>query len=188
MMETSLCAYRAGVPGRLVPVGYDCASRRGAVSRGSAHSRSEKRVEVGSSVLARPSGRRGRLEVGRCRKRALFLLCEAFQVERRAEVGSGRRSSSARPSGRRLDRPSGLSFRYFGPAQELRVVRNVVCWVEPLLGSRSMRDPGFMNPTSVVEKEDPPCEVIKQLTIGDIRPQEDEVTEVVVPQVAANFR
>ena len=37
---------------------------------------------------------------------------------------------------------------------------------------------------SVVGKDDPPCEAIKQLAIGDIRPQEDEVTEVVVPQVA----
>ena len=57
--------YQAGVPGQSVPVGSDCASRRGAVSRGSAHSRSEKRVRVGSGVLARPSGRRGCLEVGR---------------------------------------------------------------------------------------------------------------------------
>ena len=40
----------ATVPGRLVPVGFDCASRRGAVSRGSAHSRSEKWVRVGSGV------------------------------------------------------------------------------------------------------------------------------------------
>ena len=39
--------------------------------------------------------------------------------------------------------------------------------------------------SSVVGKEDPPCEAIKQLAIGDIRPQEDEVTEVVVPQVDA---
>ena len=39
--------------------------------------------------------------------------------------------------------------------------------------------------SSVVGKVDPPCEAIKQLTIGDIRPQEDEVTEMVVPQVAA---
>ena len=39
--------------------------------------------------------------------------------------------------------------------------------------------------SSVVGKEDPPYEAIKQLDIGDIRPQEDEVTEVVVPQVAA---
>ena len=36
--------------------------------------------------------------------------------------------------------------------------------------------------SSVVGKEDPPCEAIKQLAIGDIRPQEDEVTEVEVPQ------
>ena len=35
--------------------------------------------------------------------------------------------------------------------------------------------------SSVVGKEDPPCEVIKQLSIGDIRPQEDEVTKVEVP-------
>ena len=39
--------------------------------------------------------------------------------------------------------------------------------------------------SSIVGKEDPPYEAIKQLTIGDIRPQEDEVTEVVVPQIAA---
>ena len=39
--------------------------------------------------------------------------------------------------------------------------------------------------SSVVGKEDPPCESIKQLAIGDIRPQEEEVTEVEVPQVAA---
>ena len=39
--------------------------------------------------------------------------------------------------------------------------------------------------SSVVGKEDPPYEAIKQLAIGDIKPQEDEVTEVVVSQVAA---
>ena len=39
--------------------------------------------------------------------------------------------------------------------------------------------------SSVVGKEDPPCEAIKQLAIDDIRPQEDEVTEVVVPQIDA---
>ena len=38
---------------------------------------------------------------------------------------------------------------------------------------------------SVVGKEDPPCEAIKQLAIGDIIPQEDEVTKVEVPQVIA---
>jgi hypothetical protein len=36
--------------------------------------------------------------------------------------------------------------------------------------------------SSVVEKEDPPCDAIKQLAIGDIRPQENEVTDVVVPE------
>ena len=39
--------------------------------------------------------------------------------------------------------------------------------------------------SSVVGKEDPPYEAMKQLAIGDIRPQEDEVTEVEVPQVVA---
>ena len=38
--------------------------------------------------------------------------------------------------------------------------------------------------SSLVGKEDPSCEAIKQLAIGDIRPQEEEVTEVEVPQVA----
>ena len=42
--------YRAGVPGRLDPVGFDCASWRGVVSRGSVHSWSEKRVGVESGV------------------------------------------------------------------------------------------------------------------------------------------
>ena len=41
--------------------------------------------------------------------------------------------------------------------------------------------------SSVVGKENPPCEAFKQLAISDIRPQEEEeeVTEVEVPQVAA---
>ena len=38
--------------------------------------------------------------------------------------------------------------------------------------------------SSVVGKEDLPYEAIKQLAIGDIRLQEDEVTKVVVPQAA----
>ena len=99
--------YRAGIPGRFVPVGFDCARRRGAVSRGSAHSRSEKRVGVKSGVLARPSGRRGRPEAGWRPKRAL-------RSERWAGVKNGRRSFSAKPSGQCLDRSSGLSFRYLG--------------------------------------------------------------------------
>jgi hypothetical protein len=36
--------------------------------------------------------------------------------------------------------------------------------------------------SSVVGKEDPPCDTIKQLAISDIKPQEDEVTDVVVSQ------
>ena len=84
-------------------------------------------------------------------------------VRRRAGVGSERCFFSGRRGGPEsevsavpprpdlpvgdLDRPSGLSFRYFGPAQESRVVRNVICWAEPFLGSRSMRDPRFMDPT-----------------------------------------
>ncbi|XP_066320414.1 uncharacterized protein [Miscanthus floridulus] len=39
--------------------------------------------------------------------------------------------------------------------------------------------------SSVVGREDPPCEAMKQLAIGDIRPQEDQAIEVDVPQVAA---
>ena len=38
--------YRAGVPSQLVLVGSDCASRRRAVSRGSAPPRSKTRVEA----------------------------------------------------------------------------------------------------------------------------------------------
>ena len=39
--------------------------------------------------------------------------------------------------------------------------------------------------SSVIGKEDPLCEAIKQLAIGDIRPQEDEATKVEASQVAA---
>ena len=56
--------YRAGVPSRLVPVGSECASWRIVVGRGVAHPRSETRVGVGSSALARPSSWRGRPEAG----------------------------------------------------------------------------------------------------------------------------
>ena len=42
--------YRAGVPGRFVPVGSDCAGQRGAVSKGLVHPWSETRVGVGSGV------------------------------------------------------------------------------------------------------------------------------------------
>ena len=48
----------------LVLVGSECASWRRAVSRGLVHPQSETWVEVESSALARPSGRRGHPEVG----------------------------------------------------------------------------------------------------------------------------
>jgi hypothetical protein len=36
----------------------------------------------------------------------------------------------------------------------------------------------------VIGNEEPPCEAIKHMAIGDIRPREDEVTNVVVSQAA----
>jgi hypothetical protein len=39
--------------------------------------------------------------------------------------------------------------------------------------------------SSAVGKEDPPCEAIKQLAIGDIRPQEDQATQEEDPQAIA---
>ena len=55
----------AGVPGRLVPVGYNRASRRRAVSRGWSYPRSESAgSELEAVFLARPSSRRGRPEAG----------------------------------------------------------------------------------------------------------------------------
>ena len=140
--------HRVVVPGRLVLLGSDCASRRGAVSRGSAHPRSETWVRVRSGVWL------GLLveEAVRSQKRALLLLSEAFRSERQARVKSGRHFSSARAFGWRLDHPSGLSFRYLGWPKSCALVRNVVCWAKPLQGSRSTRDPGFMNPTGAPER------------------------------------
>jgi hypothetical protein len=40
--------------------------------------------------------------------------------------------------------------------------------------------------SSVVGKGDPPCDAIKQLAIGDIRPQEDEVTVWWFPKLLMN--
>ena len=98
--------HRAGVPGRLVLVGSDCASRRRVVSRGLVRPRSETWVGVRKRCLTGPSGRRGGPEseasivpswpglpvgeAGRSRKRALFLLGQAFRSERRARVRSER--------------------------------------------------------------------------------------------------
>ena len=136
--------YRAGIPGRLVPVGSDCASRRGVVSRGSAHPWSEKQVRVGSGVW--PG-----LLVGEAVRRRVGDQSEH----------SGRRGGPESEAGAVSPRP-GLPVGnwivllacclgiWAGP-RVCALVRNVVCWVEPLLGSRSMRDPGFMNPTHAIE-------------------------------------
>ena len=110
------------------PVGSDRAGRRRAVSRGSVFSRLEKRVGVRKRALSSPWPGLPVGEVGRSRKRAPFLLGQAF----RSEIGS----------------PFWSVVRFLGRPRSLRVVRNVVCWAELLLGSRSMRDPGFMNPTT----------------------------------------
>ena len=93
--------------------------------------------------LAKPSGRKSGSEP------------EASVVPYMARP-SGRRSGSeseasvapslASPSGRRLGRSSGLPLGIWA-GQELRVVFNVICWAELLLGSGPIRDPGFMNPT-----------------------------------------
>ena len=40
--------------------------------------------------------------------------------------------------------------------------------------------------SSVVENEGPPCEAIKQLTIGDIRPQDVEVPQVAAAPISAD--
>ena len=98
--------------------------------QGSYVPRLERRgVGVGSSAWARPSDRRGRPEAAGAR------------IERSGRIGgpkqltSGRCSSWARPSGRLLDRPFALLF----------LDSRVELW----RGSRSSRDPGFMNPTHV---------------------------------------
>ena len=44
-----------------------------------------------------------------------------LETEVSAPIGEVGRSSSARPSGRKLDRPSGLLFRYLGRPKSLRV-------------------------------------------------------------------
>ena len=41
--------------------------------------------------------------------------------------------------------------------------------------------------SSVVRNEEPPCEAIKQLSIGDIRPQEDKATTVETPEAEATI-
>ena len=96
--------YRAGIPGRSVLVGFECANWRRAVSKGLVHPQSETRVRVRSGVW--PG-----LPVGEVVRRRAGVGSQAFRSERRVRVESGRRSSSARPSGRRVHCPFGLSLR-----------------------------------------------------------------------------
>ena len=51
LLRPFLDPYRAGVPGWLVPIGSDCTSWRGAVSRGSTHLRSERGTKSEASVV-----------------------------------------------------------------------------------------------------------------------------------------
>ena len=103
----------------------------------------------------------GRRVRGRSRKRCFWPglpVGEAVRrragdrIERSGQRGgpesvNGRCSSLIWPSGRRLDHSPGLSLRYLG--------RPTSCvlsaWVELLRGSRSPRDPGFMNPIGAPE-------------------------------------
>jgi hypothetical protein len=40
----------------------------------------------------------------------------------------------------------------------------------------------------VVGNEEPPCEAIKQIAIGDIRPQEVQATKVEAPRIIADLQ
>ena len=77
------------------------------------------------------SRKRGLLvgEAGRSQKRAPFLLGQAF----RSEIGS----------------PFWPVVRYLGRPRSCASFAIVVGWAELLLRSRSIRDPGFMNPTDL---------------------------------------
>ena len=99
--------FRVGILGRLVLVGSGCTSRRRPVSRILAYPGRRRGVRVKSSALSRPFGRRVHPEAARDRS-------VPSSKKDGPESENGRSSSSARPSGRWLDRPSGLLFRYLG--------------------------------------------------------------------------
>ena len=136
--------YPAGVPGRSVLVGSDRASQRRVVSRGLAHPRSETQVgdesrvwlglPVGEAVQrwardqSERSGRRGGLE------------SEAVAVPPRPGLPVG-------------DQIALLACRlgtWAGP-RVCMLFATLSAGLSLLLGSRSMRDPGFMNPTRAPE-------------------------------------
>ena len=127
--------FRAGVPGRLVPVGSGCVSRRRAMSRASTYPSQRHGVGVESSALARPSGRRD--------------VQRRLETEVSAPVGEVGRSRKAGTIPPRPGLPVGdwialLAYcldTWAGPMS-----CTLSAWAEPLLGSRSTRDLGFMNP------------------------------------------
>ena len=84
--------YRAGVPGRLVLAGSDCASRRRAVSKVFVYPSRRHGVGVRSSALARPSSRRGHPE-------AVGDQSERSGQRGGPESENGRCSSLVRPFG-----------------------------------------------------------------------------------------
>jgi len=131
--------YRVGVSGRLVTVGSDLRQSERSCKQGFGASPVGEAGRSRKWCLARPSGRRGRPEAGWRPKGAL-------RSERRARVGSGHRSSSARPFGRGSDRSSDLSFRYLGRPKSLCVVRNVICWSKPFAGKPVHEGPRVYEP------------------------------------------
>ena len=132
-LRTSSGSYRAGVPGRMALVGSECAGRRRAVSMiPTSPGRRDVGLESEVALWARPSDRRGRPEASGGRSK-----CSDRSGGPKGST-SGRRSFRSRPSGRRLGRPSGLLY--------------LDSWAEPWHRSRSLRDPGFMNPTSMAYK------------------------------------
>ena len=132
------CPDRAGVPGRLIPVGSDRASRRRAVSRGWAYPRSES-VGSESEVVFGPG-----LPIGEAVRRRLESEVSALV----GEVGQSSRRAGAVPPW--LDLLVGdwttllaCCFRLLGrPMSYVLSAR-----AKPWRGIRSPRDPGFMNPT-----------------------------------------
>ena len=127
-LRTSSGSYRTGVPGRMAPVGSECAGRRRAVSRvPTSPGRRDTGLESKVALWARPSDRRGRPEAAGGRSE-----CSDRSGGPKGST-SGRCSFRSKPSSRRLGRSSGLLY--------------LDSWAEPWRGSRSPRDPGFMNPT-----------------------------------------
>ena len=133
--------FRAGVPGQLVPVSSGCSSRRRAVSRVFAYLGRRRGVRVGGSAL--PG-----LSVGETARRRL-------ETEVSAPVGEVGRSRQAGAVPPRPVLPVGdwttllpCCFRLLGRPMSCALS----AWAEPLRGSRSARDPGFMNPTQTLTK------------------------------------